>query len=96
MLSIALALATIVVSLGLLCSCGGRKEMSNQVIVQNEAFTLTRDSIIEGPIYACVKSDRIESNVKLDQLDSIYQQFSNSFCARQSLAQVQESSGNDA
>lgn len=73
MLSIALALATIVVSLGLLCSCGGRKEMSNQVIVQNEAFTLTRDSIIEGPIYACVKSDRIESNVKLDRLDSIYQ-----------------------
>ena len=37
--SITLALAAMAVSLALLCNCSGRKEMSNQVIVQNELFT---------------------------------------------------------
>ena len=71
--SIAVMLAAIAVSL-LLFACSGRKEMSNQVIVQNELFTLTGDSIIEDSIYACAKSDYIETNVSLERLDSLYRQ----------------------
>lgn len=70
---IAWMLAAIAVSVGLLCGCGGRKEMSNRVIVQNDDFTLTGDSIIEDSIYACVVSNnRIETNITLDRLDSLY------------------------
>ena len=47
---IALMLAALAVSLVLMCACGGRKEMSNLVIVQNEVFTLTGDSIIEDSV----------------------------------------------
>lgn len=66
-------LAAFAVSIGLLCGCGGRKEMSNQVIVQNEVFTLTGDSVIEGAFIAyCPTPDRIESNVTLAHLDSLY------------------------
>ena len=76
--SITLALAAMAVSLALLCNCSGRKEMSNQVIVQNELFTLTGDSIIEDSIYACAKSDYIETNVSLERLDSLYRQVDSS------------------
>ena len=57
----------------LLCACNGRKDMSNQVIVQNEVFTLTGDSIIEDSVVAyCPRPDRIESNVTIARLDSLY------------------------
>ena len=70
---IALMLAALAVSLVLMCACGGRKEMSNLVIVQNEVFTLTGDSIIEDSVYACVLPDgSIKSNVTLARLDSQY------------------------
>ena len=44
---IALMLAAFAVGAILLCSCGDGKSMSSQVIVQNETFTMTGDSIIE-------------------------------------------------
>ena len=70
---IALMLAAFAVSLVVVCACGGRKEMSNLVIVQNEVFTLTGDSIIEDSVYACVLPDgSIKSNVTLARLDSQY------------------------
>jgi hypothetical protein len=57
----------------LLCACGGRKEMSNQVIVQNEVFTLTGDSLIEDTVFAyAIKPDRIETNITMNRLDSLY------------------------
>lgn len=56
-----------------LCACGGRKEMGNHVIVQNELFTMTGDSIIEDSVIACCPTlDRIESNISLDRLDKLY------------------------
>lgn len=65
-------LAAIAVSV-ILCACSGRKEMSNQVIVQNDLFTLTGDSLIEGNVIAyCPSPDRIESTVSLSRLDSLY------------------------
>ena len=73
--SITLALAAMAVSLALLCNCSDRKEMSNRVIVQNELFTITGDSVIEGRFYACApKPDRIESNISVSYLDSLYRQ----------------------
>ena len=72
MRSITMVLAVFAVGI-LLCACGGRKEMSNRVIVQNEVFTLTGDSVIEDSIIAyCPSPDRIESNVSLRRLDSMY------------------------
>lgn len=72
-LSLAVVLATIVVGFVLLCSCQGRKEMGNHVIVQNEDFTLTGDSIIEDTVFACVDSHHhIKSNITLRRLDSLY------------------------
>ena len=61
----------------LLCACHGRQEMNNQVIVQNEYFTVTGDSVIEDSIHAWVprKGDRIESNIRLDRLDSLYDHY---------------------
>ena len=71
--NIALTLAVITVSLPLLCGCGGRNEMSNRVIVQNETFTLTGDSVIEDSVFAvAVKPDRIETNITMGRLDSMY------------------------
>jgi len=71
--SIALVLAVLTVSIGLVCSCGGRKEMSNRVIVQNELFTLTGDSVIEDSVFAyAAEADHIETNVTLARLDSMY------------------------
>ena len=68
-----MALAAIAVGFNLLCSCEGRKEMSNQVIVQNETFTLTGDSIIEDSVFAVAsKPDRIETNITMNRLDSLY------------------------
>ena len=72
MRGIILMLAAIVVGL-LMCACGGRKEMSNRVIVQNETFTLTGDSVIEDSVIAfCPTPTSIESNVSLRRLDSLY------------------------
>lgn len=71
--SIALTLAVIAVSIGLLCGCGKRSQMSNRVIVQNETFTLTGDSVIEDTVFAvAVQPDRIETNITMDRLDSMY------------------------
>ena len=72
--SIALTLAAIAVSVFVVCSCSGRKEMSNRVIVQNEAFTVTGDSIIEDTVWATVPSsrDRIKTNITVARLDSLY------------------------
>jgi len=66
--------AMVAVSAILLCSCDGGKEMSSQTIVQNDSFTLTGDSIIEDSIVAWVPDsrDRIESNMSLSRLDSLY------------------------
>ncbi len=72
MRSITLVLAAIVVGL-VLCACHGHKPMSNRVIVQNDDFTLTGDSVIEDTVIAyCPTPDRIESNVTLARLDSLY------------------------
>ena len=66
-------LAVLAVSL-LLFACSRDKVMSNQVIVQNELFTLTGDSIIEDTITAWIPEsmDRIASNLPLARLDSLY------------------------
>ena len=66
-------LAVLAVGL-ILCACGKGKEMSNQVIVQNEAYTVTGDSIIEDSIIAWVPKsmDRIGSNLTTANLDSLY------------------------
>ena len=70
---VVIALAAIAVGFNLLCSCEGRKEMSNQVIVQNETFTVTGDSVIEDTVFAhVIKPDRIETNITLARLDSLY------------------------
>ena len=71
--SVAVTLAAIAVSIVLLCGCGGRNEMSNRVIVQNESFTLTGDSVIEDTVFAlAIKPDRIETNITMGRLDSMY------------------------
>ena len=66
-------LAAMVASVLLLSACGGRHEMSNQVIVQNETFTLTGDSVMEDSVFASAfKPDRIETNITMARLDSLY------------------------
>ena len=73
MVNMTKALAVITVSFVLLCACGGRREMSSQVIVQNETFTLTGDSVIEDSVFAYALSpDRIETNITMNRLDSLY------------------------
>ena len=68
-----IVLIAFAVSILSLCACGGRNEMSNQVIVQNESFVLTGDSVIEDTVFACAPSvDRIKTNITLGRLDSIY------------------------
>jgi len=70
--SIAVMLAAIVVG-AILCACTERKETNNRVIVQNDLFTLTGDSLIEGDIIAyCPSPGSIESTVSLSRLDSLY------------------------
>ena len=70
---VVLLLAASVVSCVFLCACGGRHEMSNRVIVQNETFSLTGDSIIEDTVFAVAHTpDRIETNVTISRLDSMY------------------------
>ena len=58
----------------LLCACHGRSEMSGHFIVQNSTFTVTGDSIIEDTVIAWVpkSQDRINSNITLARLDSLY------------------------
>lgn len=58
----------------LLCACHGRGDMSGRVIVQNSTFTLTADSIVEDTLIAWVQGthDRINSNLTLARLDSLY------------------------
>ena len=58
----------------LLCACGRNKAMSSSVIVQNETFTVTGDSIVEDTVVARVAAngDRIVSNLTLARLDSLY------------------------
>ena len=54
-------------------SCRRAGEMNSRVIVQNDTFTLTGDSIVEDTVYACVSTPgRIETNVTLARLDSMY------------------------
>ncbi len=73
--SIGLMLATAVVGVLLLCSCQGRQEMSSGVIVQNDSFTMTGDSVIEDSIYAVALSrERIKTNITTARLDSLYRQ----------------------
>jgi len=56
-----------------LCACSGRKEMSSRVIVQNETFTLTGDSIIEDSVFAyALTPEKIENNITITRLDSLY------------------------
>ena len=57
----------------LLCACHSGDEMNGHVISQNEAFTVTGDSIIEDTVFACVArdGDRIKSNISLGRLDSL-------------------------
>ena len=71
--NIGLSLAVIAVGVLVLLACGRGQGMSNSVIVQNETFVLTGDSVIEDTVYACVKSpDRIETNITVGRLDSLY------------------------
>ncbi len=75
-LGIAALLAIIVVSVVVLSRCDNDTSMSNRVIVQNETFTLTGDSIIEDTVYAMApKHDRIETNITISRLDSLYGKF---------------------
>lgn len=68
-----LTLAVFTVGFSLLCSCNKHHEMSNSVIVQNETFTLTGDSITEDSVFATAsKPDRIETNITMNRLDSLY------------------------
>lgn len=69
-----IGLTLVAVAAGLiLCSCGGRQEMSGNVIVQNNTFTLTGDSLVEDTVFARVVSpDRIETNLTMARLDSLY------------------------
>ena len=54
-----------------LASCHGER-MSDQVITQNDAFTLTGDSLIEGGIVATAATPlHIESGLTRERLDSI-------------------------
>ena len=55
-------------------ACDSRKEMSNMVIVQNDTFTLTGDSVIEDTVIAWIpeSQDRFETNLTLSRLDSLY------------------------
>ena len=70
---ISILLAVLAVGMFVVCSCTGRKEMSNNVIVQNDVFTMTGDSIIEDTVIAwCPSPGRIESNLTLSRLDSLY------------------------
>ena len=57
-----------------LCACHGHEEIGNNVIVQNEVFTVTGDSIIEDTVVACVsrKGDHIRTNISTARLDSLY------------------------
>ncbi|MBO4871008.1 MAG: hypothetical protein J5565_03380 [Muribaculaceae bacterium] len=58
-----------------LTACHG-KRMSDHVIVQNEAFTLTGDSLIEGGIIATASTPLyIESSLTHERLDSIANAF---------------------
>lgn len=71
-LNIILMLVTMITGM-ILSACNGRREMSNQVIVQNDVFTLTGDSLIEDTVIAyCPSPDRIKSNITLARLDSLY------------------------
>ena len=73
MQSIAVTLAAIAVSIVLLCGCGGRNQMSSSAIVQNDTFTLTGYSVKEDTVFAAaVKPDRIETNITMSRLDSLY------------------------
>ena len=49
--------------------------MSNRVIVQNETFTITGDSIMEDTLFAAAAKDRIETNITMSRLDSLYGTF---------------------
>ena len=68
-----LLLAALAVGL-VFCACDRNKEMSNMVIVQNDIFTVTGDSIIEDTICAWVPEshNRIASNITLARLDTLY------------------------
>ena len=49
-------LSLMVVAVGLLCLCGCHRngELTSHVIVQNERFTVSGDSVIEDTVFACV------------------------------------------
>lgn len=66
-------LAALAASL-LLCACSSREQVGNGVIVRNEVFTLTGDSLVEDTVVACVapSGDRIESNMTVARLDTLY------------------------
>lgn len=73
MQSVAMLLAAVVVGCVSLCSCGRQGEMSNRVLVQNETFKLTGDSLVEGPVFArAAAPDHIETNITIGRLDSLY------------------------
>lgn len=69
-------LMAVAVSL-MLCACHGRQEMNSQVIVQNDAFTVTGDSVIEDTVTAWVPrhGDCIETTMNLGRLDSLYDRY---------------------
>ena len=65
-----LILAVVAAGLLLLSACSrGHSEMNGRVIVQNDTFTLTGDSVVEDTVTACVLSpDRIETNLTVSRL----------------------------
>ncbi len=71
--NIGIALAVLTVGVCLLWACSGGSEMSSRVIVQNDTFTMTGDSIIEDTVMACAHSPEfIETNITMSRLDSLY------------------------
>ncbi|MBQ1486662.1 MAG: hypothetical protein IIZ44_09410, partial [Muribaculaceae bacterium] len=67
-------LVAAVMGLLLLCGCHSRQEKASRIIVQNERFTVTGDSIVEDTVMAWVpkQGDRIASNLTLDRLQTTY------------------------
>ncbi len=66
-------LAALLLAIVAMPSCDDGVAMSNHVIVQNETFTLSGDSIIEDTIVACSPDGvHIASNLEVSRLDSMY------------------------
>lgn len=74
-LSFILLLATTVVGCIILSfSCDRKSQTGGNVILRNERFTITADSLIEDSVFAAVspQGDRIETNITMSRLQQLY------------------------